>query len=451
MTDAAYSTLQLKDLVGRNVAILGAGREGLATARALKQLAPGQPLTFYAEAAPEAQAEIATEDKLVVAPLRADALLQHDVLIRSPGFSPYREALALARERGARFTTATNLWMAANPTARTLCVTGTKGKSTSCALLVHLLAAAGKRVAMAGNMGSPLIACDASSADWWVVELSSYQICDLQHAPWLSLITNLSDEHLDWHGGARRYRDDKLRLASLTPHGKLFANGACASLRAELIERDDTRWFHVPRELPVAEAPQHDVAPTYNPMPQAPGPHNLQNLAGALAVVDYLDSRPAELGRVLADFRGLPHRLRSVGALRGRRLIDDSLSTTPVSTLAALAALGEAAPVTLLVGGTDRGVDWQPHVAAFRAAAPHAMVGLPDSGPAILATLEAGGLAPPGGLSVAQNLDQALAQALERTPCGGVILLSPGAASFPHYQDYADRAAAFLAAAQALG
>ncbi len=445
--------LVIRDLVGRNVAILGAGREGLAVRDRLRKLAPEQVITFYSESPPDAATleRLGGQDRLSTGPLDGAVLARHDVLVRSPGVSPYRPALRDAREAGVSFTTGTNLWMTEHAGARTLCVTGTKGKSTTSALLAHLLREAGERVGLAGNIGVPLADCEASDADWWVVELSSYQICDLESPPWLTLFLNLSDEHLDWHGGAENYRRDKLRLARLAPEGRLFANGADAALREALADRTDTHWFN---QLPGVHLADHRLWENGRPLPtipRAPGDHNLVNLCGALAVVDALGLRPEALAPALESFEGLPHRLTTLGTLRGIRMVDDSLSTTPVATLAALQALRDHPAVTVLVGGMDRGLDWSEHARAFENAGPHALVALPDSGPDVLEALARGGWAPPGGLHVAADMVEAVSRALQVTPPGGAVLLSPGAPSFPRYADYRERAAAFAAAAKALG
>jgi UDP-N-acetylmuramoylalanine--D-glutamate ligase len=438
----------MANLVGLDVAILGAGREGLAVLEQLRGRAPGQRITLYNETPLDdaATAGLGPNDRLVVGPFDGARMAGHDILVRSPGVSPYREPLRTAAAAGVRFTTGTNLWLAENPGARTLCITGTKGKSTTTALLHHLLEAAGERVAMAGNIGVPLVACDPAAADWWVLELSSYQLCDLREPAWLGVLLNLSDEHLDWHGGAGAYRRDKLRLATLTPPGRLVANGASPLLRGALAERHDVHWYGVPGGLRVENGVLRDDTGPFPGLPHAPGVHNLENLAAALTVADLLGHRPADLPGALAGFHGLPHRQRTIGKRQGRRLVDDSLSTTPVATLAALEALA-GTPVTVLVGGLDRGVDWSGHAEAFIAAAPHALVGLPDSGPAILDVLAARGMTPPGGMHVANDMTEAVEKALDLTPVGGTVLLSPGAPSFPHFRDYRARAAAFAEAA----
>ncbi len=439
-----WRSVWLSDLVGRDVALLGVGREGLAAWRRLRALDPEQPLTLYSEGPvpDEVRAMFGDRDRLVTGPLDGGALGRHEVLVRSPGVSPYREPLIAAGLAGARITTGTNLWMAEHRRARTLCVTGTKGKSTTSALLAHLLEAAGQRVRLAGNIGVPLVACDPNDADWWVLELSSYQLCDLEERPWLGVLLNLSDEHLDWHQGAANYRRDKLRLAELAPEGRLVANREDPTLVSALAGRPDTVWFNDPGGVHVRDGGLWDGASPMPGLARLPGKHNLANLAAALTVLDLLGHRPRNLAAALETFQGLPHRLASLGERDGMRYVDDSLSTTPVATLAALQAL-EGEPVTVLVGGLDRGLDWAQHAVAFRAAAPHALVGLPDSGPAILDALRGAGLSPPGGVHLAADMPSAVRQAQRVTPPGGVVLLSPGAPSFPHYSDYAARAAAF--------
>lgn len=437
----------LSDLCGRDVALLGAGREALAVRRLLRERCPGKTFTIYAETAPDAdlakrlQAE---GDELVVGAFVAGRLCGHEVLLRSPGVSPYRPELQAARAAGVAFTTASTLWFAEHPGARTIAVTGTKGKSTTTALTAHLLNAAGLRAVACGNIGQPMLDVDPSGVDWWVIELSSYQLCDLEAAPDLACITNLSPEHLDWHAGWDHYRADKLRLASLVKPGGLFANHADAGLREALAEVEGVQWFnhldgwHVDEgKLRFAHEEQYGLT-----LPAAPGAHNLSNLAAAISLAGAAQSLPDPLQQALDAFTGLPHRLRLLGERDGIRYVDDSLSTTPVATLAALEALA-GAPVTLLVGGLDRGLDWRARAAAFCDLSPRAIIALPDNGPHILAQLAAGGLAPAAGMHQATDLAAAMELARSITPRGGVVLLSPGAPSFPHFADYRARGRAF--------
>ncbi len=211
----------LADLEAARMAILGAGREGQAAYAWLRKTLPHKALTLLVEspADPAFLGCLRPGDCLVHEALNAARLQSFDMLIRSPGISIYRQPLRAALDAGVRITTASNLWFAAHPSAQTICITGTKGKSTTSALVAHLLQSCGCQVRLAGNIGLPLLACDDQGVDWWVIELSSYQIADLEAAPTIAVILNFSPEHLDWHGSESVYRRDKLRLADLARQG----------------------------------------------------------------------------------------------------------------------------------------------------------------------------------------------------------------------------------------
>jgi len=449
---ASEAALTLENLGALDVALVGVGREGRATWSQWVKRHPHRPLVLYTEHEPPADFAARLRsglDELVVGPLNGDSLIRHDVLVRSPGVSPYHGALGQAIAGGARVTTMSSLWFAEHPDARTICVTGTKGKSTTTALVACLLEGAGRRVAMAGNIGRPLFDIDPAGIDWWVIELSSYQLCDLVGRPQLGVLTNLSDEHLDWHAGPDRYRADKLRLARLVEPGGLVANGADAALADALsgvlaegtdVGSEAVHWFNTPGAPSVEQGGVRlaDGRIVHLP-PKLRGNHNRDNLAAALAVVQRAGELPEDPEVALAHFVGLPHRLHTIGRTDdGLAFIDDSLSTTPVATLAALEALaGE--PVTVLLGGLDRGLDWRAHASAFVRVGPHAVVGLPDSGEAIIRTLADEGLECPGGMHACEDMAEAIARARAVTPRPGIVLLSPGAPSFPRYRDYVAR------------
>jgi UDP-N-acetylmuramoylalanine--D-glutamate ligase len=441
----------LSELGRAELAILVAGREGLSVCRALRLRFPYKPLTLYTESAPAPELAASLDprlDRLVEGPLDPDQLQRPDVAVRSHGISPYRTALDAARRQGVRFTTASSIWFAEHPAARTLCITGTKGKSTTAALVAHLLRSAGVRVQLAGNIGQPLLDCESQGVDWWVVELSSYQLADLEGRPSLGVILNLSDEHLDWHGSAARYRHDKLRLVELLEGHPLVACGTDAELRTVLASTRNVHWFDSAESWRVEEsaiwlAGRKVLA---DAPASLPGRHNLLNLAAALTAVQLTGAASAEqvpaLLACLEAFPGLPHRLQHLGRQGGLNWVNDSLATTPVATLAALDALaGE--PVTLLVGGLDRGVDWGAAIARMRLRPPHAIIALPDSGPGLAERMGAAGLAPVAGIHLAADLAQAVRLARRITPAGGTVLLSPGAPSFPQFRDFAHRGSQF--------
>ncbi len=143
------------------------------------------------------------------------ALAACDVLVRSPGVTIHRPELAALRERGTAIVTATGLWLAEVDGRGVLAITGTKGKSTTAALAAHLAGRAGVDVALAGNIGAPALDLLGSDHRLVVLELSSFQIADLDVGPETVVVTNLYREHLDWHGSDEVYAADKLRVLEL--------------------------------------------------------------------------------------------------------------------------------------------------------------------------------------------------------------------------------------------
>jgi UDP-N-acetylmuramoylalanine--D-glutamate ligase len=153
----------------------------------------------------------------------------------------------------------------------------------------------------------------------------------------------------------------------------------------------------------------------------------------------------SDINRAVASvvsFEPLPHRLQVLGTLEGVTCINDSIASTPVSTLAALEALA-GRPVVLLLGGFDRGLDWSRHAAAFRQFAPKAIIGLPASGPRIINALKQEHVEPVCGFHEAKDLAAAVNLARQLAVHGDTVLLSPGAPSFPQFIDYQDRGRVF--------
>jgi UDP-N-acetylmuramoylalanine--D-glutamate ligase len=299
-------------------------------------------------------------------------------------------------------------------------------------------------VRLAGNIGLPLLSCEDRDVDWWVIELSSYQLTDLEAAPTVAVILNLTAEHLDWHGGEQAYRQDKLRLAELAAGSVLVANAADLSLAGALSTYSNICWFNSQSGIHVESGRILDgpcVLPLILPK-GLPGAHNLANTAAALTVLRVLGEEEETSLRAVSSFRSLPHRLQLVGERSGLRYVNDSISSTPVSTAAALEALAGQS-ITLIVGGLDRGLDWSPYMNAFKTCPAQAVIAIPENGERILDTMRSAGLQPDAGLHQVADLREAVKLAQRITPANGTVLLSPGAPSFPQFADYRDRGKQF--------
>lgn len=428
-------------LAGQRVAIWGFGREGRAAITALRQRLPQQLLTLFCSAAEMAAAH-AFDAALDVRGDEPDAaaLAAFDVVIKSPGISAYKPALMAAAKQGTRFTSGTALWfgehgLGSGTQAQVIAVTGTKGKSTTSALIAHLARALGVRTALAGNIGMPLLELLDHSAELWVIELSSFQTSEAGSLE-LGVITSLYEEHLDWHGSRERYVSDKLKLAQVAQ--QLLVN----ALQPALLEHTEDH----PHRLPFGQPAGWHVADGFIkrgtrevfPIEQlaAPGLHNALNACAALAALAAVGMDALAAAPALASFRPLPHRLQSLGEHDGRQWINDSISTMPQATLAALESL-PGRQVTVLVGGHDRGLDWSDFIEAVAENPPWAIVCSGANGPRIAAALKEAEVATE--IALVDGLDAAVELARELTPQGGCVLLSPGAPSFDQFRDYAER------------
>jgi UDP-N-acetylmuramoylalanine--D-glutamate ligase len=449
--------VRISQLEGKRVALWGWGREGRAAWRVLQQRLPSLPLTLFCPEAEAADARAEAGDALQVrSDVSGGALAAFEVVIKSPGISPYGEAALQAAACGTQFIGGTALWFAEHADAQgtvrdTVCVTGTKGKSTTTALLAHLLRAAGLRTALAGNIGLPLLELGDAPAQAWALELSSYQTRDVADSgarPGFAVVTNIHPEHLDWHGSQARYVEDKLALVTEARPRVAVLNAQDPTLAALRLPHTDVHWYgqgqgwHLRGDaLHRGKARVMDTAAL-----PLPGHHNRGNLCAVLAALEAFGLDAAALALHAASFQPLPNRLQPLGERDRILYVNDSISTTPHATLAAL-ELYRGRPVALLVGGHDRGLPWDGFAEAMRADAPRAVVTMGANGPRIHELLRP--VAAGGGfaLCAARDMADALEQARAALPAGGVVLLSPGAPSFGAYRDYVARGRHFAALA----
>ena len=430
--------MRLTELAGRRVGVWGHGREGRAAVRAA--LTAGAAGVVVVDAVPPVDLPPGVRAGSDVA-----ELVGCDVVFRSPGISPYREdARALAARTTLTSGTGVALAEFAARDVPTLCVTGTKGKSTTSALAAVVLTAASQPAVHAGNIGTPLldvlldgVLTGSPPAPPLVVEVSSYQAAAVEGWSGWGAVTSLAPEHLDWHGDVETYYRDKLHVFAACGPGSVVVS---------------------PQARPVAE--QHldpavlvdpaDVVPEARlagfPLERLSGVHNVANLHVALAAcvrmgVD-LDRSAEAVRAAVADFRALPHRLSPVATRNGVTFVDDALSTTPVSVRAAIDAFA-GQQVTLIAGGQDRGLDYTDLAAAVVARAGTVQVlTIPDTGARLAADIRAAAAAAGVDAPVTEtgSLADAVAEALRTARPGGLVLLSPGAPSYNRFRNYEELA-----------
>ncbi|MFF5173842.1 UDP-N-acetylmuramoyl-L-alanine--D-glutamate ligase [Micromonospora sp. NPDC000089] len=439
--------MRLADLRGRSVAVWGTGREGMAAATAVAAHGPASLLAVDDRTnflSLPWEGPLAKVAPLVTGEDGLGRLLAADVVVRSPGVPQTHPWMIELRKRGITVTQGTALWMA-DHADRTVGITGSKGKSTTSSLISHLLNAADRPNVFGGNIGVPTL--ELPEADLYVLELSSYQCSDLTDSPRIAAVTALFPEHLDAHGGEREYYRDKLNLLAHGPR-TVVVNGADPRLALELGDRaairagtsgtthvatgpDGAPWFHLVDQPLFPRA----VLPLV-------GRHNESNLCVALAVLEALGvdvvGLKDSLAVAVAGFQGLAHRLTEITDPSGLTFVDDTLATSPYAAMHAIDAY-DGRPLTVILGGNDRGVDYTPlrdHLAERELT----VIGIPDSGPRIIAALA--GL--PGVRSeIVEDLTAAVRQARKLTPSNGVVLLSPAAPSYGRFRNYEHRSEAF--------
>ena len=420
--------LSWTDLRGRTVGVWGLGVEGRANVVKLRTLGV-EPVV------------VADEAELAAGGLAS--LMACAVVVKSPGISRYRaEARALV-EHGVALVGGLGLWLQNAPLDRVVVITGTKGKSTTTAVAGHLLERLGHRCFVGGNIGRVPYAegIDERDYEFWVLEVSSYQATDLAVSPRVVAVTSLHPDHLPWHGGdVQTYYRDKLSAATQPGAEWTIASAATETLRAHAtLLGPHIRW------VPDERSPALDWADELGLL----GVHNRVNAEIARACIEQLGVDEARDGDALRGaargFVPLPSRITHIGAVRGVEFVDDSLSTNVLPTLAAVDAFA-GRRIALIVGGEDRGIDYEPLAADLATRRdPLLVLTMPDSGARIAATI---GTRSPVRECV--DLADAVRQAYEWARPDGVVLLSPAAPSFGRFHDYRDRAEAFASARQDL-
>lgn len=444
--------MRAADLAGRRVAVWGLGREGRATLSFLRRHNPRMPLIVLDDD-PNIEPPDEIAPPIVCALGReaiARALERIEIVVKSPGVSLYRREIIAAREKGVKITSLINLWFAETSACRTICVTGSKGKSTTASLIAQILGKLGRRVALAGNIGRAVSEIDAAAEDA-VIEVSSYQAADFDGICDVAVLTALFPEHLDWHGSLDAYYRDKLNLLAHSRLALVTRDTAAAVDRLAPRSLPEVRRFADAGAIHARDRTIFDGASSLGVVENAylARPHNLANLCAALSVAKALGLDPAAALAAASDFRGLPHRQQELGEIGGVLYVDDSISTTPESTIAALEVYAGRC-ITVIVGGHDRGIDYQGLVESFAGGAASGVVCLGGSGRRIHAMMRRALAANSGhgcALHRAGTMARAVAAARRMTPPGGVVLLSPAAPSYGQYRDFVERGRDFAAAA----
>ncbi len=442
---------------GKRYAILGLARSGQAAVATL--LASGAQVTAW-DAREEPRAALLAEHEAALASGELSAadpcaidLAGYAAVVVSPGVPINRHPITeCAQAAGVPLICDIELFAQARadlPPHRVVGITGTNGKSTTTALIHHLLTTAGIPNRMGGNIGVPILIeqplrANAAGTGIYVLELSSFQIdltlrldCDI------AILLNLSPDHLDRYDSYADYVDAKARLFGMQAIGRL----AIVDHRAA-IDEDVLRY--APDGQPFVFIDAVDLPGDQAEWPSLHGPHNRANAAAAVAAVRHLGVSDAAIEAGLKSFHGLPHRMERVAEANGVLFINDSKATNPASTAPALAAFppdssasGPRPRIHWILGGLPKGEDLDECAPYFSHVAAAYTIG--DAGARFAEILE-----PHLPVARSEMLVEAIREAIEAARPGDVVMLSPACASFDQFRDYEARGLAFRQIVDAL-
>lgn len=427
---------------GKRYAVLGLARSGLAAVEML--LASGADVTAW-DAREEPRHLL--QGRVELADLLAIDLAGFDGVVVSPGVPLNRHPIAEAASSvGVPIIGDIELFAQARsalPAHRVVGITGTNGKSTTTALVHHLLKSAAVPVRMGGNIGLPILGQDPLPAGGvYVLELSSYQI-DLTYTLECEVATllNITPDHLDRYFDFSAYAASKGRLFSMQRVDQHAVFGVGDAETAAIADTESRRRSadHIHR---VNGA---DIAALQPDWPALQGPHNLQNAAVAVAIVQALGLAQAQWQPALRTFRGLPHRMERVAEANGVIFINDSKATNPASAAPALAAFPPrpGKRIHWILGGLPKGDNLKECEPWFGNVAAAYTIG--DAGP-LFGEL----LAPYMPVKRSELMSEAIRQAIDAAHPGDVIMLSPACASFDQFRDYEARGDTFRQIVEAL-
>lgn len=432
---------------GKRYAVLGLARSGLTAVATLVESGAHVMAWDSRDEARQQLCEWTDCGKVELAdPVAAD-LTGYDGVVVSPGIPLNRHPIAEAAARaGVPVIGDIELFALARadlPPHRVVGITGTNGKSTTTSLVHHLLECADVPSQVGGNIGVPVLGEDPlPERGVYVLELSSYQI-DLTYSLdcEVTALLNITPDHLDRYDGFEAYAASKQRLFEMQTAARHAVFG--------IGDRETRAIGHIEaaRRAPglVRMVDGADLLPLQKEWPSLQGPHNLQNAAVAVAIVEALGMKKAQWRKHLRTFSGLPHRMERVAEANGVTYINDSKATNPASTAPAIAAFPpEPTPrIHWILGGLPKGDNLDECAPFFGNIAAAYTIG--DAGPRFAEIL-----APHMPVHNSEMMAEAIREAMAAAKPGDVVMLSPACASFDQFRDYEARGQAFRQIVEAL-
>lgn len=388
----------------KKILILGYGKEGKATESFLKKYLP--------------RAILGIADKSI-SPNYLDEQKKFDLVIKTPGIPKHLVT--------GRYTTATNIFLA-NIKNQVIGVTGSKGKSTTASLIYSILKEAGKKVRLIGNIGRPMLEVLMNKIDQeeiLVVEFSSYQLDDINYSPHIAVILNLFPEHMNYHGTTEDYYGAKKNLISKLKENDYFVYNPKFLRLSEWAKNATCQAIPI-QDFFIKETGSSLI-----------GNHNKDNVSAAATVVRLFGVNDKIIKGAVKNFQPLPHRLQFVGKFKGISFYDDAISTTPESTIFAIDALKNVS--TVMLGGQDRGYNFEELVKTIFESRIANVILFPDSGKKIMDLIVSSKNSKKPKLFQTRDMEKAVKFAYSNTPQGTVCLLSCASPSYSLWRNFEEK------------
>ena len=395
--------MKITDLKGKKILIVGYGKEGHSTVAFLKARVPDAKIAITDQKDGESYLKNQNE---------------FDIAIRSPGVP--KEQIKIP------YTTATNIFFANKGESEVIGVTGTKGKSTTAALIHHIFSNSGKLSKLVGNIGTPMLDAMIKQPDnqtLFICELSSYQLEDIKYSPHVAVVVSLFSDHVPYHGSLDKYYNAKKNIFRFqTEKDYYIYNPRFSELKKWTNETKSKsipyREFQIPQNIPLK------------------GVHNHDNIRAAATVAKLYNISDETIKQALFTFKPLPHRLEYVGTYKDIFFYDDAISTTPESTMAAIETLKNVK--TIFLGGLDRGYDFAILIETLKCYAVENIVLFPDTGARIKQLIENEKDYHPN-IFEAHDMKSAVDFAFKNTPKGCVCLLSTASPSYTLWKNFEEK------------
>ncbi len=442
---------------GKNLAILGLGREGFDLAKFLLNL--GANVTVLDSANRQKLGSRYQDAKKLGAEFRLgpnylNGLSSFDIVFRSPGIPLQLKEFRQAQKKGVKISSTTRLFFELCP-AHIVGVTGTKGKSTTASLTHHLLGGSKRRVYLAGNIGhSPIpLLKKLRRSDWVVLELSSFQLEDLNESPEISILLNIVPEHLDRHKTFSKYLLAKQNIYKHQKKNNILVASRDYPATRTAIQQAKGRVYPISTKQILKkgvylaggeiiyrnEKGRRQVVAPMSSM-KLKGEHMWQNVLPAVAAAIVAGTPVKRIEGRLKSFKGLHHRLEIVRTIGKTIFVNDSLGTTPeAATAAALAFSGM--PKAMIIGGVAKGGDMKQLARTVAKANVELVVLIGQSANKFKNIFKK--FAPYVPTKIMVKFDDAVKQAYTAVKKGGAVILAPACASFDMFKDAYDRGEQF--------